>query len=462
MNMQRNRRSRTAHKNLQAVILCAASLLTTPSSGRAQVGADASLTLPQAIDLALKQNRTLRLAGLSVHDMEHKKEITRSAYFPHISNDSKLTYITELAGIEIPRGAFGVPSATGAIPAKTLFIDQGSATSYTSGTQLTQPLTQMFRIHESNRAATADIDIAKLQLTEAEYAIALKVRKLYFDLLIAQLKLHAADDEVNASELKSRENMDAVAKGRALDVAILEGQASVLEAKQTVLTQNLSTHTLVLSFDDLLGLPLNTKPRLDPDTTIAQLSVPSREECLHLAREQSPTILMARQDVLKAKAGLGAAKDAYIPEVTGLARYSYQSGVPLLVHNFGIFGFNLTYDLFDGGRRNAEIKDARTLLTEAQTNLDKAVDEVDIEVESAYDRVEQSESLVRVIEEALDVRTEAARLADRQYEQSISLASSQAEAHVKVASVKASLLEATLGLSLAKGDLKRMIGQMPR
>ncbi|ADV82534.1 TolC family protein [Terriglobus saanensis] len=460
--MQRNRTNQTAHKNLLAAIVCAAGLFTIPLSGRAQEASQISLTLPQAIDLALKQNRTLRLAGLSIDDMEHKKEVTRSAYFPHISNDSKVTHITELAGVEIPRGAFGVPSATGAIPAKTLFIDQGAATSYTSGTQLTQPLTQMFKIHESNRAATADIDTAKLQFTEAENGIALKVRKLYFDLLVAQLKLQAASSEVTASELKSRENMDAVEKGRALDVAILEGRANVLEAKQTVLTQSLAIHTLVLSFDDLLGLPLSAKPQLDPDTSIQPLSVPSREDCLHIAREQSPAILIARQAVLKAKAGLGAAKDAYIPDVTGLARYSYQSGVPLLVHNFGTFGFNLTYDLFDGGRRNAEIKDARTLLAQAQTNLDKTLDEVDIEVESAYDRVEQSESLVRVIEEALGVRTEAARLADRQYEQSVSLASSQAEAHAKLASTKASLLEAMLSLSLAKGDLKRTIGQMPR
>ena len=156
------------------------------------------------------------------------------------------------------------------------------------------------------------------------------------------------------------------------------------------------------------------------------------------------------------------AKDAYIPDVTGLARYSYQSGVPFLVHNFGTFGFNLSYELFDGGRRNAEIKDARTLLSQAQVNLDRVEDDVTIEVESAYDKVEQLQSLVQVAEEALNVRTEAARLADRQFEQSAALGSARSAAHAKAASAKASLLGATLGLSLAQGDVKRAIGQMPR
>jgi outer membrane protein TolC len=72
------------------------------------------------------------------------------------------------------------------------------------------------------------------------------------------------------------------------------------------------------------------------------------------------------------------------------------------------------------------------------------------------------QSLVQVAEEALNFRIEAARLADRQFEQNSALASARSEARAKVASAKASLLEATLGLSLAQGDMKRAIGQMPR
>ena len=166
--------------------------------------------------------------------------------------------------------------------------------------------------------------------------------------------------------------------------------------------------------------------------------------------------------MVKAKAGLAAAKDAYIPDITGLARYSYQSGIPFLVHNFGTFGATLSYDLFDGGRRIAEIKDSRTLLSEAELNLAKVKDEVAVKVETAYDKVEQLQNMVGVAEEALKVRVELARLSDRQLEQSEVLASARSEAHAKASSAKASYLEATLGLSLAQADLKRTIGQLPQ
>jgi outer membrane protein TolC len=253
-----------------------------------------------------------------------------------------------------------------------------------------------------------------------------------------------------------------VAQGRALDVAALESHAALLNARQTTLTEELQIHDLNLALNDLLGLPLNTQLQLDEDSLVASLAIPSREECLRIAQQQSPEIRAAQQTVIKARAGLAAAKDAYIPDVTGLARYSYQSGVPLLVHNFGTFGFTFTYDLFDGGRRNAEIKDSRTLLSEAELNLAKAKDELTVQVETAYDKVEQLESMVEVVQEALGVRTEAARLADRQFEQNATLASAREEAHAKAASAKAAYLEATLGLSMAQGELKRTIGQIPQ
>jgi outer membrane protein TolC len=441
------------------MLLCTVELFGICQSGRAQNSQPLQLTLYQAIDLALKQNRDLKLARLSVTDAEHKKEIARSAYFPHIKNESSILHVTELAGVEVPAGAFGVHSAAGPIPGQNLFLDQGALTSYTSGTGLAQPLTQMFKIRESNRAAIADINTAKIQVDQAEDDVALKVRQLYYGILIAQLKQQAATEELSASEVKAQESADAVENGRALEVVALESQASHLDAKQSALVQRLQIHDLTITLDDLLGLPLTTKLQLDADTS-ASMPTPSREECIRIAREHSPDIRAAEQAVIKAKAGLSAAKDAYIPDITGLARYSYQSGVPLLVHNFGTFGFTVSYDLFDGGRRNAEIKDSQTLLSEAELNLVKIDQNVAVEVERAYDKVEQLQDLVGVAEEALKARAEAARLTDRQFEQTAALASARAEAHAKAISAKASALEATLGLSLAQGDLKRTIGQL--
>jgi outer membrane protein TolC len=443
-------------------LLSVLALLVAARSAIGQNNAPMQLTLSQAIDLALKQNRDIKLAQLAVVDSQHKKEIARSDYFPHIRNQSSVLHITDRAGVNIPAGAFGNHPDTGAIPGKNLVLDQGGLTSYTSGTGLDQPLTQMFKIHASNRAATADINTAKIQVDQAENAIALKVRQLYFGILIAQLRQKAAVEQVAAGEVKLQESLQDVERGNALDVTVLESRASALDAKQADLTQRLQIHDQTISLNDLMGLPLNTALALDADVSAISISIPSREECIRIAQQHSPEIQAAQQSVEKAKAGLSAAKDAYIPDITGLARYSYQSGVPFLVHNFGTFGFALSYDLFDGGKRVAGIKDAQTVLSEAELNLTKVKDEVEVQVETAYDKVEQLQDLAGVAAEALKAREEASRVTDRRFEQNAALDSARSEAHAKAISAQASYLEATLGLSLAQGDLKRTIGELPR
>jgi outer membrane protein TolC len=440
--------------------LCSLWLLAAFHGAGSQNNAPMPLTLSQAIDLALKQNREVKLAQLAVVDSEHKKEIARSAYYPLIRNESKFTHITQLAGVEIPAGAFGNHPDTGTIPGQTLFLDQGLTTNYTSGTGLEQPVTQMFKIRESNRAAAADIKSARAQANQTQNEIALKVRQLYYGVLIAQLKQQAAQEEIAASQVKLQESLDEVERGQALEEVALESRASALDARQTALVQRLQIHDLTISLDDLLGLPLNTNLVLEADNS-APAPVPSREECIRIAQDRSPEIQAAKQSVEKAKAGLAAAKDEYIPDVTALARYSYQSGIPFLVHNFGTFGVSFTYDLFDGGKRVAEIKDSRTLLSEAELNLARIEDEVTVQVEKAYDKVEQLQDLVEVADQVVKTRAEASRVTERRFEQTSALASARSEAHAKEISSQASYLEATLGLSLAQGDLRRTMGELP-
>lgn len=419
-----------------------------------------TLNLQQAIELALKQNNSLRLARLAVEESRQKKVIARASYFPQIKNESAFLHLTELAGVTIPAGAFGVPSSTGPIPGRTISIAQGSLTTYTSGTGLTQPVTQMFKIYEANRAATADLHSAGIRAEDTTNAVVLAVRQVYYGILIAEQKRAAAQESMNAFKLKSEESTNAVAEGRALEVAALEARASVINAQQELLTLDLEISDLYARFNELLDIPLDAKPHLDHDVAAPPLIVPSREEAIRLARGQSPDVRTAQQAVIKAYAGLAAAKDAYIPDVTGLSRYSYQSGVPFLVHNFGTFGFSLTYELFDGGKRIAAVKEAHIVLSEAELNLRRVQDATDVKIRAAYDKVARMENLTKVADQMCNVRSEAARLADQMFEQDAVLASAKADAHAKNTSAQASLLEAQLGLSLAQGELLRTIGRL--
>jgi outer membrane protein TolC len=420
------------------------------------------LTLEQAINLALKQNHSVHLRGLSVEQMQSKKDEARSNYLPQIKASGSVLHVTALEGVEIPAGAFGSYLSTGPIPAKSLVIDQGSATGYIGGVGLEQPLTQLFRIHQANVAAQQDVLIAKTQLDQTQDVIALQVRQLYYNILINQQKLKASQDQLAAAQIKDDESRNDVARGNALEILALQSKATILQTQQDCLTLRLQGNDLQRQLADVLGLPVDTPFDLDPGAAAVGLDVPTRTDAIRIAFEQNQELRAARQTLVKAQAGLAAAKDAFIPDVTALSRYSYQSGVPFLVHNFGTFGFSLSYDLFDGGRREATVREARSKVRSAEVVVDKLQSEIEVQVQGIYDRVDELRQMVDVAGQVVKVRTEAARLADRQFEQTAALNSARSHSHADLANATASLLEANCGLSLAEANLKRTIGQVPQ
>ena len=138
---------------------------------------------------------------------------------------------------------------------------------------------------------------------------------------------------------------------------------------------------------------------------------------------QAVEIVVARAEVEKASAGVHLSKADYVPDVSVFARYSYQSGVPFLVRNFGSFGVQLTYDLFDGGRRRGALHESGSQLAQARENLARVTEEVELRLETASNRLDRTREMIKVSEEILALRTESSGVSARQLQKGTALKS---------------------------------------
>jgi outer membrane protein TolC len=440
----------------RSVIAVAVGIVAATSQYAAEVR---HLTLVEAVHLAISQNRALKIARLKVAESEEKKAGERSAYFPSLRNESNLLHITELESISIAAGAFGM-AAGSEVPAQNIALPQGQKTLYTSGTQLSQPLTQMIRIRDANRMAAADIAISQDDLKRAENEIALKVHSVYYGILIAKLQKQAAEQQTQYADQTFRESEDDVRNGNALQVAAIQGRATVLESQQAVLTADLQLTDLAAELDNLLGLPLDTQ--LDLDAAVpADLDQRSRAEYVQTAWSQNPQIKAAEDAVEKARAAVGAAKAAYIPDVTAYARQSYQDGLPFFVRNFGTFGVNMTWEVFDFGKRRATVRERQDQLAEAEENLSRLKDDVAVSIERSYNKVQRTKSLVEVAQQVVKLRRESERLAQNQLSQGVVLVSDRRQATAAAYKAQADWLQANLGYLLAWAELQESAGITP-
>jgi outer membrane protein TolC len=447
---------------LAALWLSAPRPLAAQQSPQPATAVPMRLTIPMAIDMALAHNRKLELERLSVRDSEQEKRIAESHFYPVVKNQSTVLHITELEGVVIPAGALSSGTSGGPIPAGTLRIGQGALETYTSGTGLEQPLTQMFTIRAGVRAADADLHIAKIRVGNAEGAVSLAVHQLYYNCLIEELKFAAAEDAVKSSAVEEEENGKGVKEGSLLSEIELGSRADLLDKQRAALVSKLTLDDLYREFDDALGLSLGARPDLDPDSLGELPTLPARDKAVEFVVQANPAVLIARQRVEKAKAAVSSAQDAYIPDVTGIARYSYQSGVPLLEHNFGTFGGEVSYTLFDGGARQANLRGARIKLSMAQKQLAEAENDAKIQISAAYDKVEQLQMLLKVSELTLAVREENYRVEVQRQQVSAVLESVVANAHAAATAARANVLSSRLNLYLAEDDIKQQMGEVPR
>src|ERR1700756_5337394 len=344
------------------------------------------LTLTEAVHLALQQNRTLKIARFKVQENEYRKGAARSDYFPTLTNQSNILHVTELQNVSIPAGAFGAAAGV-PIPNSGTLLLQGKKTLFSSGTMLAQPLTQLLRIRQENRVAAAEAATSRDDLKNAENEVALQVHSLYYAILVVQLQKKAAEQQTSFATENLRDNENDVHNGSSLQVTAIQSRAELLQGQQSVLTAELQIDDYTSEMNDLLGLPLDTKLELDPEVE-ANFETWPKDEYVKEAWEKNPEIRAAEEAVEKARAGVAAAKTAYIPDITAYARHSYQDGVPFLVHNFGDFGIHLNYEVFDFGKRRANVRAQEDVLAEAEENLRKLKDDVAVSIEQSYNKVE--------------------------------------------------------------------------
>jgi len=418
------------------------------------------ITLQEAVQLALKQNHNVRIAGYKVDEKQHVKEAAKSAYFPTIRNESSFVHITDTQLIQIDAGSLGTVAGT-PVPSANSILNQGGRDLTTSGTQLTQPLTTLLKIRPLNDMAQAELKASRQRAQQTENDVALKVHQLYYKVLIAQVHRAATEARIKASEDMQSERVEQVKYGSTLEENLIESRAQLLQAKQELLTTDLQLSDLKLLLNDAIGLPLTTSLDLDPSPADAELPC-TRETCVTEALASHPEILEARLEVEKANAAVRLAKtDLYVPDVDAFARYSYQNNVPFLAHNFGSFGIHFSYDLFDAGRKRALLRERDTQLSQAKENLARLSDEVELAVQTAYNKLERTQEMRKVSEELLALRTESNRVLQQQLVRGEALSSQANMATAQELDARTLLLQSQLDYTQANDEIIHAIGRTP-
>jgi multidrug efflux pump subunit AcrB len=418
------------------------------------------LTLDDAVALAVAQNSSLKIAGSKVREKSEKRNTVRSDYFPHLRNESDYFHLTNNQLVNIPAGSLGTVPGLGPYPVQDTSINQGKDTALVAKTELTQPLTQLPKIYQADKIALADQQIAAAELEKARTDVVFATHQLFYGLVVTRKLKDAASAAVAAGEQALREAKDSVAAGNQLEVAAIGSNAVLLQNRHAQLSAEIQIADLNSELNDLLGLPLDTD--IDPvDPSPPEPTANTRETYVQEALEKNPDIKAAQEGVNKAQSGVKAAQWEYVPDISAFAQHIYQDGVPFVEDNIGVVGLRMTWDIVDWGKRRGVLGQRKEQLKQADENLNRVNKRIEVEVDKAYRKLEQTKRMIDVAGESLALQKENMRLKSDGLKSGTVTESQYATAVASVKKAEFEHVQALLGYYLAIADLKRLVASYP-
>jgi outer membrane protein TolC len=434
--------------------------LTAGLPARADTAATAPevLSLEDAVALALRNNRNVASATISVERAEQKVGAARARRLPSLEVQAQAGTTLTPIRVSFPEGSFGTFPATGPIPSEDTVVETPRSVTGLINASLAQPITQLHKIGLNTKLSELARDVEKEKLREQRSALVADVRTLYYQLLQAQSALQAKQEQVQVY----RELDRVVGEQVSLEVALrsdglqvksrLAGQEYELAALRGDLTTAKEKMNLLLGRDlgqefDVVAVPESTIEEVDLRSAVAG------------ALERRPDLAQARLAVEQADTDRRIKKAEMIPDVSLAVSYYSFMNVDLLPRNIAQVGVQVKWEPFDWGRRGKERAEKTLQVEQARTSAREAADRARLDVSQRFRKLQEARLLIVAQRLGRDAAQENLRVLMARHRQESSLLKDVLEAQASMSGAHAEYDRALLTFWTAKADFQKAIGQ---
>lgn len=317
--------------------------------------------LQRLIELALQNNRDLRLATLNVEAVQAHYSIQRAARLPSINAGGGVTHQRVAADTQ-------ADPATPARIQRQHSLDIGISAF---------EIDLFGRVRSLSEAAFARYLASEEGRQAVRIALIGAVADTYFTERLAQEQWDLADRTLAdwRQSLDLARRLKAADQNSALDVAQAEGQVAIAEADLEERSRTLAHATNALTLLVGTALPDDLPPPGSLNGSAVQTRLPAGLPSDLLIRR--PDIRQAEQNLIAANANIGAARAAFFPRLSLTASLGLAS--PVLRSLFDteqrVWSFTpqITQPLFMGGQLQAELRLAEVRKSEAVAEYERAI-----------------------------------------------------------------------------------------
>jgi len=441
---------------MKRVLAALVAILTVATAASAQSGS--TLSLDEAIGIAIANNLTLQNAAMQVEKAEHDVAIARTRRMPSFSIESQASQLLTPVDISFPRGAFGDYPGIGPIPSTDATVTTPRGMSLYLNAQATQPLSQLFMINLNVRLSETSLAYEREQVRAGRLALVQNVRRQYYAVLESASALEAVAAKTRLLEEMDRVTATRVAQQVVLKSDRLDVQTRLAEAELTRLTLRHTLASRKEQFNQLLGRDIRTPFEVAPIPEPSRFEV-DREAAQTRALDARPDIRQARVRLQQAELAHRVSKADRIPELALAVSSVMPVNIDGAPRNISTVAIQAKWDVFDWGRKGRTVAAKGLEIRQAKNRMFDAEQKAVLEINSEIRRVEAARAQLRVARLAQEHARENARVRMNQYEVRAALLSDVMLAESNLAESDDQYTRALLSFWTALADLDHALGE---
>ena len=441
-----------------------------------QVDSQKLITLEQALELSLKNNKDVEDARTQVERAEAGLRGARAALFPTLDFNSGLNYsngafLDSIIEQSIDRREEDILEANPGLSeeqARSQAEDQFTNTNSDSFT-FTTGVTLSYNIYDggnrgaSIRTAEKQLRFSELDLERIVEQTRFETASDYYDLQDsdAQVKIEEAAVEDALQTLKDAQLLEQAGLGTRFDV--LRAEVELAQARQRLSTaeanQNIARRQLAETLSVSHNSDLATADAVEeagtweiplPETIVQAFKNRAELEQLLLQREignEQRTIALSQ----------------IRPRIDATASYDLNDDFQ---DDFDIsddysVGVTLQWRLFDGGAARAAAEQAEKDIESAETQFADQRNQIRFAVEQAYFRLQSNKRNISTATKEVELAVESLRLARLRFQAGVGTQTDVIDAQTQLTTARGSLLSSIIDYNQSYVDLERQVSNTP-
>src|SRR6516164_1509724 len=328
-----------------------------------------ALTVDQAVQIALENNRNLKVVSLNVDSSKEKLAAEKTRRLPAFNTYLLASQVLQPFSFTVPAGQFGTYPGIGPIPATATNITTPSQpTAYIFATA-SQPLLTLYKINLHIHGQELSVAQNVQKVREERISIVDDVRQAYYSIVEIQNAIEATDASIKQYEELDRISIHYVAEKVVLKSEGLEVKTKLAQQQYQLLQYQDKLATAKEALNNLLGRDINTSFQVANPTelTLVEEDLAGAQA---LALSQDPKVKEAEITVKQADNARRMAKSQYLPDLGASFHYLSPFGVNFVPTNVMGLGFEFNWEPFEWGRRKHEVNESTIAVEQSKLSLD--------------------------------------------------------------------------------------------